>query len=48
MAHQEAIVGLFADDTEKVAELLARYTEVHDQSGTAEAVTIANEIITSD
>lgn len=43
MSNQEAIIGFFADDTQKAVELQARYKEVHDQLGISEAATIVHE-----
>lgn len=43
MSSQEAIIGFFADDTQKAAELQERYKEVHDQLGISEAVAIVHE-----
>ena len=43
MSNHEAIIGFFADDTQKAVELQERYKEVHDELGISEAVAIVHE-----
>ena len=43
MSNLEAIIGFFADDTQKATELQERYKEVHDELGINEAVVIVHE-----
>ena len=43
MSNLEAIIGFFADDTQKATELQERYKEVHDELGISEAVVIVHE-----
>jgi uncharacterized membrane protein len=42
MSNQEAIIGIFVDDTQKATELQKRYKAVHDDLGIIEAVAIVH------
>jgi uncharacterized membrane protein len=44
MSNQEAIIGIFADDPKKAADLQERYKAVHDELGISEAAAVMHEM----